>query len=219
MKYANYIISLLSVAVAVVIIALFYHESLSFDSTIVILLGEIISMIAILFHVKSEKIMETTVVEKHIECQHQQPQQEIKPITGIANNTDNTVQTKWSKAMYSRFAERWNDLFDHIKYPAEPSVKAEINVISWEIASATIDFLMTDNDDPNTLGRHKKSVKDIIDGKKYADMELKEFYDDPSTVPACVITVNDTLKVQLEDNQSFPIQAFGHYIELTNNKE
>ena len=66
MKYANYIISLLSVAVAVVIIALFYHESLSFDSTIVILLGEIISMIAILFHVKSEKIMETTVVEKHI---------------------------------------------------------------------------------------------------------------------------------------------------------
>ena len=56
--------------------------------------------------------------------------------------------------MYSRFAERWNDLFDHIKYPAEPSVKAEINVISWEIASATIDFLMTDNDDPNTLGRH-----------------------------------------------------------------
>ena len=78
---------------------------------------------------------------------------------------------------------------------------------------------MTANDDPNTLGRHKKSVKDIIDGKKYADMELKEFYDDPSTVPACVITVNDTLKVQLEDNQSFPIQAFGHYIELTNNKE
>lgn len=219
MKYINYIISLLAVVVAVVIIVLFYQERLSFESTIVILLGEAISLIAILFHVKGEQIMEKTVVEKHIECQPQQPIQETEPFKEVVNNTDNSVQSKWSKAMYSRFAERWSDLFESIQYPAEPATKAEISVLSWEIASATMDYLMVDNDDQNTLGRHRNSVQAIIEGKKYADMELKEFYEDPSTVPACAITVNDTLKVNLQDNQSFPIQAFGHYIELTNKNE
>ena len=123
---------------------------------------------------------------------------------------------RWSNAMYNRFSERWQNLYDHIEYPADKASKAEISVLSWEIASLTMYYLMMVNNSPNLLERHKESVSYVINELKYQDMGLKTFYEDPTTVPAKVLAVYNTLDSQLAARQSFETNIFGYYVVIPN---
>ena len=151
------------------------------------------------------------------------------PIAPIVENTEDIDLTKvpkeedkendlerWSNAMYNRFSERWQNLYDHIEYPADKASKAEISVLSWEIASLTMDYLMMVNNSPNLLERHKESVSYVINELKYQDMGLKTFYEDPTTVPAKVLAVYNTLDSQLAARQSFETNIFGYYVVIPN---
>jgi len=126
-----------------------------------------------------------------------------------------SVRQQWSKAMYSIYADRWNEVFENIKYPIEETSKSEISVLCWDIASKTMDYLLVENDDPNVLERNRKSVDAILSGKKLSDLELKEFFEDPSTVPTKVIGVHDALCSQLTKEQCFSTQVFGYLVELS----
>ena len=134
----------------------------------------------------------------------------------IKENNENDVLTDWNSAMYKRFYERWTNIFDKVDYPAEKSVKAEISVLSWEIASLTMDYLMFANNSPNLLERNKESVNSIIEGRGYQEMGLKQFYEDPTTIPAKVLAVYNTLSPQVAVRQSFETNIFGYYVEIPN---
>ena len=47
------------------------------------------------------------------------------------------------------------------------------------------------------------------------EAELKEYFDDPSTVPAKVIGVHDALSSQLTKEQCFSTQVFGYLVKLS----
>ena len=121
--------------------------------------------------------------------------------------------------MYKAYSERWNEVFDNIKHPIEESSISEINVLCWDIASKTMDYLLVENDDPNVLERNRNSVDAVVSEKKLSDLELKEYFDDPSTVPAKVIGVHDVLSSQLTKEQKFSTQVFGYLVELSSKDE
>ena len=121
--------------------------------------------------------------------------------------------------MYRAYADRWNEVFEKIKHPIEETSKSEINVLCWEIASKTMDYLLVENDDPNVLERNRNCVDAVLSGKKLSDLELKEYFDDPSTVPAKVIGVHDVLSSQLTKEQKFSTQVFGYLVELSSKDE
>lgn len=139
-------------------------------------------------------------------------------IISLKDNNENDVLAEWNSAMYKRFNERWTNIFDKVNYPADKSVKAEISVLSWEIASLTMDYLMFANNSPNLLERNKESVNSIIEGKSYQEMGLKPFYEDPTTIPAKVLAVYNTLGQQVAVRQSFETNIFGYYVEIPNKK-
>lgn len=120
----------------------------------------------------------------------------------------------WSRAMYKKYAQRWTDIFEKIKYPIEDNSKADISVICWEIASVTMDYLLTDNEDPNVLERNKSNVKALLEEKKIDELDLKEFFEDPTTVPVKVIGVYNTLSSQFVENHSAKVEIFGYLVEL-----
>ena len=136
----------------------------------------------------------------------------------IKEDNENDILTEWNSAMYKRFNERWTNIFDKVDYPADKSVKAEISVLSWEIASITMDYLMFVNNSPNLLERNKESVNSIIEGRSYQEMGLKQFYEDPTTIPAKVLAVYNTLSPQVAVRQSFETNIFGYYVEIPNKK-
>ncbi len=126
-----------------------------------------------------------------------------------------SVRKQWSKAMYRVYVDRWNEVFENIKHPIEETSKSEIMVLCWDIASKTMDYLLVENDDPNVLERNRNSVDAVLSGKKISELNLKEFFDDPSTVPAKVIGVHDALSSQLTKGQCFSTQVFGYLVELS----
>lgn len=136
----------------------------------------------------------------------------------IKENAESDVITEWNTAMYHRFNERWTNIFDKVEYPVDKSVKAEISVLSWEIASLTMDYLMFVNNSPNLLERNKESVNSIVEGRSYQEMGLKQFYEDPTTIPAKVLAVYNTLSPQVAVRQSFETNIFGYYVEIPNKK-
>lgn len=144
------------------------------------------------------------------------PAEEVKE-TDISPET--SVRQQWSKAMYRAYADRWNEVFENIKYPIEETSKSEISVLCWDIASRTMDYLLVENDDPNVLERNRNGVDAILSGKKLSELELKEYFDDPSTVPAKVIGVHDALSSQLTKEQCFSTQVFGYLVKLSSKHE
>lgn len=134
----------------------------------------------------------------------------------IKENAESDLITEWNSAMYQRFNERWTNIFDKVTYPADKSVKAEISVLSWEIASLAMDYLMLVNKSPNLLERNRDSVKSIIEGRDYQEMALKQFYEDPTTIPAKVLAVYNTLSPQVAARQTFEMNIFGYYVEIPN---
>ena len=126
-----------------------------------------------------------------------------------------TIHEKWSKAMYDMFAEKWTEIFTNATYPADKATRAEISVELWKIASLTMDYLLVVNNDPNALKRNREITNAVVEGKDLInDVELKEFFQDPTSVQQKVLIINDMLSSQLAAKQSFDIPVFGYKVEL-----
>ena len=156
-------------------------------------------------------------------CQSQKKDKEdkqISPITRVEINKETPPsieptknENEWANAMYARYADRWNALFENITYPVDKATKGEIISLCWEIASVTMDMLMVEGNDPNTLQRHKHSIDIIIKGKSWAEADLETFYDDPTTIPTKVLAVYNILKTNAGAKQVIHTPAFGYLIE------
>lgn len=126
-----------------------------------------------------------------------------------------TIHEKWSKAMYDMFAKKWTEIFSNATYPADKATRAEISVELWKIASLTMDYLLVVNNDPNALKRNREITNAVVEGKDIInDVELKEFFQDPTSVQQKVLIINDILSSQLAAKQSFDIPVFGYKVEL-----
>lgn len=133
-----------------------------------------------------------------------------------SSSDNNSVYEIWSKAMYERFAKKWTDIFANATYPADKATRAEINVELWKIASLTMDYLLVVNNDPNALKRNREMTNAIIEGKDLTkEVELKDFFEDPTSVQQKVLIINDLLSSQLAAKQSFDIPVFGYKVELS----
>ena len=186
-----------------------------------------ISIIAILFCTMNGLAIVSIFVEKAIRL-HKKKEEESHSVT-LAQAETNKVEypvidspraeNEWSKAMYVRYADRWNKLFENITYPVDKATKGEIMILCWEIASVTIDMLMVEGKDPNMLQRHKNSINIILEGKSWEEADLETFYDDPTTIPSKVLAVYNILKSQAGAKQTIQTPAFGYLIESkTSNK-
>jgi hypothetical protein len=220
MKYIYYLTTFLVIITMVVVITLFTLGKVNgilLPISIVFING--ITLVVILvdkilfINKRNESLIPEVVTSPVIE------QADIDLKESVDDNPNNEIAKKWSNSMYNRFAERWQNLYDHIGYPTEKASKAEISVMSWEIASLTMDYLMLANDSPNLLERHKASVNSIINNKNYQEMGLKAFYEDPTTVPAKVLPVYNTLSPQMAARQSFETNIFGYYVVIPNKNE
>ena len=78
----------------------------------------------------------------------------VEQVQEATVSSERTIEQQWSKAMYKVYSERWNEVFDNIKHPIEDISISEINVLCWDIASKTMDYLLVENDDPNVLERN-----------------------------------------------------------------
>ena len=137
------------------------------------------------------------------------------PETTTPSVVTDTIHEKWSKAMYDRFAEKWTEIFSNATYPADKATRAEISVELWKIASLTMDYLLVVNNDPNALKRNREITNAVVEGKDIInDVELKEFFQDPTSVQQKVLIINDILSSQLAAKQSFDIPVFGYKVEL-----
>ena len=117
--------------------------------------------------------------------------------------------------MYERFAKKWTDIFANATYPADKATRAEINVELWKIASLTMDYLLVVNNDPNALKRNREMTNAVIGGKDLTkEVELKDFFEDPTSVQQKVLIINDLLSSQLAAKQFFDIPVFGYKVEL-----
>ena len=143
----------------------------------------------------------------------------VEQVQEATVSSERTIEQQWSKAMYKVYSERWNEVFDNIKHPIEDISISEINVLCWDIASKTMDYLLVENDDPNVLERNRNSVDAVVSGKKLSELELKEYFADPSTVPAKVIGVHDVLSSRLTKEQHFSTQVFGYFVNLSSKDE
>lgn len=160
----------------------------------------------------------TSSVHNPVTSQNEEsePKQEVQVVNQAP---EDIVSSEWSAGMYARFAEHWNDLFNNIQFPLQTGKKAEINVLCWEIASLTMDFLLVHNKDANVLERNKHSVDSVIKGIKVKDLDLKEFFEDPTTVPAKVLAVYNSLCPDLTPDQKFTTQIFGYLVDLEKKDE
>ena len=116
------------------------------------------------------------------------------PETTTPSVVTDTIHEKWSKAMYDMFAKKWTDIFSNATYPADKATRAEISVELWKIASLTMDYLLVVNNDPNALKRNREITNAVVEGKDIInDVELKEFFQDPTSVQQKVLIINDIL--------------------------
>lgn len=148
------------------------------------------------------------------------PEAKPEPVAQIVNQiSEDKTSSEWSVGMYVRFAERWNDLFNNIQYPLQEGKKSEISILCWEIASLTMDYLLVHNKDTNVLERNKYSVESVIKGIKTKELDLKEFFEDPTTVPAKVLAVYNTLCQDIASDQKFTTQIFGYLVDIERKDE
>ena len=197
----------------VVMISFFYAGKINgnyLPITIVFING--ITLVAILVD-KAISIDKDVISTQHVSIPEIADQSNTEPSENVISSVNNTVNA-WNIAMYNRFAERWQILYDKIEYPTDKATKAEISVLSWEISSLTMDYLMMVNESPNLLERHKESVNAVICGLGYNEMGLKPFFEDPTTVPAKVLAVYNTLSPQVAARQLFETNIFGYYVEI-----
>lgn len=157
---------------------------------------------------------EKEIIIKEVVPEPSKISSEVPESTTTSVTTD-SIHEKWSKAMYDIFAKNWTEIFNNATYPADKATRAEISVELWKIASLTMDYLLVVNNDPNALKRNREITNAVVEGKDIInDVELKEFFQDPTSVQQKVLIINDMLSSQLAAKQTFDIPVFGYKVEL-----
>ena len=64
------------------------------------------------------------------------------------------------------------------------------------------------------MGEYEKFYISVAGKDITNDVELKEFFQDPTSVQQKVLIINDILASQLAAKQSFDIPVFGYKVEL-----
>lgn len=138
-----------------------------------------------------------------------------EPETDSTGDTGTDNHRRWAQAMHNRFSDRWNSLFEHVSYPVGEAQMAQMSLLLWEIASLTVDYLATVNNDPNLVQRNIDTTRWAMRNFNPADLNLKQFLHDPTTVPQRAIAVFDWLKAQGVESADVP--AFGYRLQLEPN--
>lgn len=160
-------------------------------------------------HIHEKEIIVKEIATEPIEKKDSTP--------SVVNSSSDrrSIYELWSKAMYDRFANKWTEIFANATYPADKATRAKINVELWKIASLTMDYLLVVNNDPNALKRNREMTNAVIEGRNLTkEVELKDFFQDPTSVQQKVLVINDMLSSQLAAKQSFEIPVFGYKVEL-----
>lgn len=123
-------------------------------------------------------------------------EQNVEENGEIIHEEEECLEIKWSKAMYQRYNNQWNELFDNIKRPLTLEVKAEISGLLWEIASQSIDFLKVSNSDLNTLTSNSEAVRMVIENLSADDIELEKMSKDPGSTDEKIIAIYEWLSEQ-----------------------
>ncbi len=126
----------------------------------------------------------------------QQTEPETETNEKIALPIEDCLEKEWSKAMYQRYNTKWDELFDNIQIPLTPEKNGEISWLLWEIASQSVNFFKESNSDLNKVGYNTEAVRMIINNLPEDEIELKKFYNDPSTVQVRVIAIYEWLQKQ-----------------------
>lgn len=140
----------------------------------------------------------------------QQTEPETKKNEEITLPIEDCMEKKWSKAMYQRYNATWDELFDNIQIPLTPEKNGEISWLLWELASQTVNFFKESNSDLNKVGYNTEAVRMIIGNLPEDQIELKKFYNDPSTVQVRVIAIYEWLQKQ---GVKVDTAAFGYQLK------
>lgn len=218
MKYIHTIIITVTVLLLCALGGGYYTNSITIEQMVLLIAalnGTAIIGYCIIKLVEPQKVQEQKVIEKIIEV----PTPTNLEIEEPTDDKATSVCQEWSHAMYKLYVDRWNEVFENIKHPIDDQSKSDIILLCWDIASKTMDLLCVDNNDQNVLERNKNSVENVLSGKTNSESNLKEYFDDPSTVPAKVIGVHDTLITNILPGNSYFTQIFGYHVELSSQDE
>ena len=168
MKHLYIVLIVLTLLVLCALVGLYFLGNINIEQMLLItavmngigIIGFCIIKILTPEYAKIQQIPERLVIETPV------PAEEAKEPTMAS---EPSVPQQWSKAMHRAYADRWNEVFEKIKHPIEETSKSEINVLCWEIASKTMDYLLVENDDPNVLERNRNCVDAVLSGKKLSD--------------------------------------------------
>ncbi len=122
-----------------------------------------------------------------------------------------SLERKWSKAMYERYNGQWDELFANIERPLTEETKGKIALLLWEISSQAMNFLKQSNEDINCVRYHTDGVRMIVDDLTLDDISLDKFYVDPETVYVKAIAIYEWLK---EQGVKADTTAFGYRLKL-----
>lgn len=218
MKFLHIALIVLTSVLLCALVSLYFLGSISLEQ--MLLITTIMNGMGIIcFSIVKLQSQECVMKQHSPEKQINETPAPVEQVQAATVSSAPTVAQQWSKAMYKAYSERWNHVFDNIKHPIEETSISEIYVLCWDIASKTMDYLLVENDDSNVLERNRNSVDAVVSEKKQSDIELKEYFDDPSTVPAKVIGIHDALSLQLTKEQHFSTQVFGYLVKLSSKDE
>ena len=122
-----------------------------------------------------------------------------------------SLEQKWSKAMYERYNGQWEELFANIERPLNTETKGKIALMLWEISSQAMNFLKQSNKDINCVRYQTDGVRMIVDDLTLDDISLDKFYVDPETVYVKAIAIYEWLQ---EQGVKADTTAFGYRLEL-----
>ena len=122
-----------------------------------------------------------------------------------------SLEQKWSKAMYERYNAQWDELFANIKRPLSEETKGKIALMLWEISSQAMNFLKQSNEDINCVRYHTDGVRMIVDDLTLDDINLDKFYVDEDTVYVKAIAIYEWLQ---EQGVKADTTAFGYRLKL-----
>lgn len=125
----------------------------------------------------------------------------------VKNENQNLIE-EWVEGMRNTFGERWDGCFSKVPFPLDEKGQAEMSLLLWNIASCTMDFVKSGEDD--LPDRYKDNVALIAGKKELSELKEKEFYRDPTTVPKRVIAVRDWLRRNGVDETM--VSAFGYRV-------
>lgn len=128
----------------------------------------------------------------------------------IKNDNQNLIE-EWVEGMKNTYGEQWDACFSNIPFPLDEKGQMEMSLLFWNIASRTMDLVKSGED--GIPARYKDNVALVAGSKELCELEEKEFYRDPTTVPKRVIAVRDWLRRNGVDETV--VSAFGYRVNVS----